>query len=128
MGPWTGTGANRSETETASVQHRSELDRRRMALCASYLVATSASERSSASRFLRKYTWRRIIATVSPCSSVISTSNQCRYLSPLAVLERKISTLVRCRDRSEEHTSELQSRFDVVCRLLLDKKKRIRTH
>src|SRR5690625_5242256 len=88
MGPWTGTGANRSETETASVQHRSELDRRRMALCASYLVATSASERSSASRFLRKYTWRRIIATVSPCSSVISTSNQCRYLSPLAVLER----------------------------------------
>src|SRR5699024_12188004 len=26
--------------------------------------------------------------------------------------------------RSEEHTSELQSRFDVVCRLLLEKKKR----
>src|SRR5207249_11823897 len=25
--------------------------------------------------------------------------------------------------RSEEHTSELQSRFDVVCRLLLEKKK-----
>src|SRR5438067_4488610 len=24
--------------------------------------------------------------------------------------------------RSEEHTSELQSRFDLVCRLLLDKK------
>src|SRR5699024_12267381 len=27
--------------------------------------------------------------------------------------------------RSEEHTSELQSRFDIVCRLLLDKKKKI---
>src|SRR5699024_3326907 len=27
------------------------------------------------------------------------------------------------RDRSEEHTSELQSRFDLVCRLLLEKKK-----
>src|SRR5699024_12028110 len=26
------------------------------------------------------------------------------------------------RDRSEEHTSELQSRFDLVCRLLLEKK------
>src|SRR5699024_12808962 len=25
--------------------------------------------------------------------------------------------------RSEEHTSELQSRFDIVCRLLLEKKK-----
>src|SRR5207249_10776065 len=27
-------------------------------------------------------------------------------------------------DRSEEHTSELQSRFDLVCRLLLEKKNR----
>src|SRR5207249_11510202 len=34
-------------------------------------------------------------------------------------------TGVRCAlvDRSEEHTSELQSRFDLVCRLLLEKKK-----
>src|SRR5207249_6454741 len=31
-------------------------------------------------------------------------------------------TLAR-RGRSEEHTSELQSRFDLVCRLLLEKKK-----
>src|SRR5699024_12693503 len=29
----------------------------------------------------------------------------------------------RSRSRSEEHTSELQSRFDLVCRLLLEKKK-----
>src|SRR5699024_12584506 len=29
------------------------------------------------------------------------------------------------RIRSEEHTSELQSRFDLVCRLLLEKKKYI---
>src|SRR5699024_11421036 len=28
----------------------------------------------------------------------------------------------RCPPRSEEHTSELQSRFDLVCRLLLEKK------
>src|SRR5699024_11901349 len=28
--------------------------------------------------------------------------------------------------RSEEHTSELQSRFDLVCRLLLEKKKKTR--
>src|SRR5699024_12096818 len=27
------------------------------------------------------------------------------------------------KSRSEEHTSELQSRFDLVCRLLLEKKK-----
>src|SRR5438067_10720636 len=30
--------------------------------------------------------------------------------------------------RSEEHTSELQSRFDLVCRLLLEKKKKEPKH
>src|SRR2546428_9289418 len=30
--------------------------------------------------------------------------------------------------RSEEHTSELQSRSDLVCRLLLEKKKKTYTH
>src|SRR5207249_9726242 len=33
------------------------------------------------------------------------------------------SSRARVRERSEEHTSELQSRFDLVCRLLLEKKK-----
>src|SRR5207249_10881670 len=32
--------------------------------------------------------------------------------------------LLRAEERSEEHTSELQSRFDLVCRLLLEKKKK----
>src|SRR5947207_10945636 len=31
-------------------------------------------------------------------------------------------TIRRTRDRSEEHTSELQSHSDLVCRLLLEKK------
>src|SRR2546429_733670 len=30
--------------------------------------------------------------------------------------------------RSEEHTSELQSRLHLVCRLLLEKKKKIKIH
>src|SRR2546422_8097179 len=33
---------------------------------------------------------------------------------------------VLTRDRSEEHTSELQSRLHLVCRLLLEKKKKRR--
>src|SRR3989442_8639866 len=33
--------------------------------------------------------------------------------------------IVAQRDRSEEHTSELQSRPHLVCRLLLEKKKKI---
>src|SRR5437868_12258021 len=35
------------------------------------------------------------------------------------LLGRQIEVIIR----SEEHTSELQSRFDLVCRLLLEKKK-----
>src|SRR5260221_4741412 len=31
----------------------------------------------------------------------------------------------RCNGRSEEHTSELQSHSDLVCRLLLEKKQRL---
>src|SRR5437868_7703184 len=34
----------------------------------------------------------------------------------------------RGRHRSEEHTSELQSRFDLVCRLLLEKKNARHAH
>src|SRR5699024_5638076 len=37
--------------------------------------------------------------------------------------QASIEGLLELRDRSEEHTSELQSRFDLVCRLLLEKKK-----
>src|SRR5437868_8662783 len=43
------------------------------------------------------------------------------------MLSRLAATVNKCRtassSRSEEHTSELQSRFDLVCRLLLEKKK-----
>src|SRR5699024_12128459 len=34
---------------------------------------------------------------------------------------RKFAVVFRDHRRSEEHTSELQSRFDLVCRLLLEK-------
>src|SRR5699024_12155114 len=47
-----------------------------------------------------------------------------RWLSGVAALLR--SDFVTAQYRSEEHTSELQSRFDLVCRLLLEKKKKTR--
>src|SRR5699024_12144293 len=46
-------------------------------------------------------------------------------LSALSLEEHPFSCCSRrtIQKRSEEHTSELQSRFDLVCRLLLEKKK-----
>src|SRR5699024_12666160 len=41
---------------------------------------------------------------------------------PVQIRLRGEKQLIR-KERSEEHTSELQSRFDLVCRLLLEKKK-----
>src|SRR2546422_3070034 len=48
-----------------------------------------------------------------------------------AALEKRSEPMRRrvrvyCEARSEEHTSELQSRLHLVCRLLLEKKKKIR--
>src|SRR5207249_11746632 len=40
-----------------------------------------------------------------------------------AAFEEEMRVRIESR-RSEEHTSELQSRFDLVCRLLLEKKKK----
>src|SRR6267378_907493 len=48
-----------------------------------------------------------------------------RGWSPLVALEIEYSLIERT-GRSEEHTSELQSRRDLVCRLLLEKKKKRR--
>src|SRR5438105_10474189 len=43
---------------------------------------------------------------------------------PAHVRERRTDPAGQYAGRSEEHTSELQSRVDLVCRLLLEKKKK----
>src|SRR5690625_6298483 len=50
----------------------------------------------------------------------------CRTGSPLNSLT--VAVIACCSGRSEEHTSELQSRGHLVCRLLLEKKKKQKTH
>src|SRR5687768_18001824 len=49
---------------------------------------------------------------------LISSANSLSPVSPLFVPKKS------GRPRSEEHTSELQSRLHLVCRLLLEKKKK----
>src|SRR5699024_12113024 len=53
-------------------------------------------------------------------SSASSTTAAAFYL--LYNSDAIAPVLIRLSPRSEEHTSELQSRFDLVCRLLLEKK------
>src|SRR5699024_12023967 len=57
------------------------------------------------------------------------TNNHEKYIN-LIMLNNRLNNLLfsilfflKSNVRSEEHTSELQSRFDLVCRLLLEKKK-----
>src|SRR5260221_12346048 len=52
-------------------------------------------------------------------SKTLTRSVPFRVPSPMRLKGRK-----RCWNRSEEHTSELQSHSDLVCRLLLEKKQR----
>src|SRR5690349_23297175 len=46
------------------------------------------------------------------------------HLQELRRSRQRCTTRLRSHCRSEEHTSELQSRRDLVCRLLLEKKKK----
>src|SRR2546421_12934174 len=61
-----------------------------------------------------------------PISSAPPSSVPVLVFSGSTLIRRWCSwaTSVRSRSRSEEHTSELQSRSDLVCRLLLEKKKK----
>src|SRR5690625_6885376 len=61
-------------------------------------------------------------------ASTGTVSRRCGRVRPASAEEGEVMTLTvgtdRSPGRSEEHTSELQSRGHLVCRLLLEKKKR----
>src|SRR2546430_9134156 len=64
--------------------------------------------------FRSRSSWPGIQSGVSK-NQVSETKSRGRDAAP---------SLERRRDRSEEHTSELQSQSNLVCRLLLEKKKK----
>src|SRR5206468_7427764 len=63
-----------------------------------------------------------VLAMASNTSVKLSPANGGRPVSTLNIKLPKEKTSLAA--RSEEHTSELQSRSDLVCRLLLEKKKK----
>src|SRR5436190_3572882 len=86
--------------------------------------------------FRSRCAWRSTVSTTSALTTASSARNSS---SPARLLPRQPPTPTRSRNamsaelelqadeavvsRSEEHTSELQSHSDLVCRLLLEKKK-----
>src|SRR5687768_18053151 len=65
---------------------------------------------------------------VRSLDEAIETQNDTRYGLSSSIYTRDVNAafqaIERIEARSEEHTSELQSRLHLVCRLLLEKKKR----
>src|SRR5438034_2312869 len=62
-------------------------------------------------------------ASIRPVGSVVGRSlSECTATSMRP--SRSASSISLVKKRSEEHTSELQSHSDLVCRLLLEKKKK----
>src|SRR2546430_12140298 len=55
----------------------------------------------------------------SPSKTSVSRGSRARFWS-------RVTAAPRDQNRSEEHTSELQSQSNLVCRLLLEKKKKTR--
>src|SRR5690349_22018962 len=63
-------------------------------------------------------------STLFPYTTLFRSEVQMLVVADLAKVRGQLVRQRLGRGRSEEHTSELQSRRDLVCRLLLEKKKK----
>src|SRR5699024_11612896 len=77
----------------------------------------------------------KLSSILKPMAPMFFSSSLHKYKCQLGLVLYACIVCCKCltsfsfgiKDRSEEHTSELQSRFDLVCRLLLEKKKTVFT-
>src|SRR2546430_12051469 len=68
-------------------------------------------------------------STLFPYTTLFRSSPPCGATAPSSCHAPSTSTAVTSTgSRSEEHTSELQSQSNLVCRLLLEKKKEIHSY
>src|SRR5699024_4873542 len=65
---------------------------------------------------------REQLITDQETGNTMTRTNQL-HIDPSGIQITDTQVWQQIKSRSEEHTSELQSRFDLVCRLLLEKKK-----
>src|SRR5689334_23785171 len=81
--------------------------------CGPLWCARVVREMSRSTKIFSSCRWRRLVAdSIAGLAAFLTQS------APSVSAESESGT------RSEEHTSELQSQFHLVCRLLLEKKKK----
>src|SRR5207247_10217496 len=85
-------------------------------ICPSAMTTASEPWTTSKRRWAMGVLWN--LSKGGPCT-FRELQERCEAISP-SVLNSRLKELRET--RSEEHTSELQSRVDLVCRLLLEKK------
>src|SRR2546422_6859662 len=69
-------------------------------------------------------TWNRPVPVACPSCGFVGMEEKQTKTKGVSRKCLKCGHEVTVEERSEEHTSELQSRLHLVCRLLLEKKKR----
>src|SRR2546421_6742832 len=73
------------------------------------------------------FPYTTLFRSIEPLNNVVRGTINISILAltvSLSPWRKSLSSSLRTKWRSEEHTSELQSRSDLVCRLLLEKKKK----
>src|SRR3712207_7039784 len=66
--------------------------------------------------------WQMIATATATITTIARATTSCTWRNRWASAIARNRKRVACTTRSEEHTSELQSRQYLVCRLLLEKK------
>src|SRR5437867_9375948 len=84
----------------------------------SHTLAPAGESPAASARSVRRHHWRQCQGSLLPAHSRFFSDGPRRMASPFNG-GRSCPGGSR---RSEEHTSELQSPYDLVCRLLLEKK------
>src|SRR5437773_9449322 len=93
--------------------------------CRSTTIGAFLSRWGRARRSFTSSTWSPVGFTVAgaPAASIPLATSRILSSPPSWIGWKRGSSITRLL-RSEEHTSELQSHHDLVCRLLLEKKKK----
>src|SRR5690606_41663962 len=114
-----GEASSKGRQRRPSMGHRRVSRRRGPGLCAPAEPGTVVSETGRG----------QPDALLVPVATQIAGERRAHDISAVGVDRDLVDTPVglRARGRAEEHTSELQSRENIVCRLLLEKKKNVTT-